>query len=317
MRAAIALSLVAAAALVAGACSEPIDPGGNPPAEALEPDPLDTIPQEVDAGSLDDLYRNVLLPSCAGQAGLCHSGQFEPNLSTPSLAYYNLVERPGLEKRERLRVVPGKPEESLLIDKLRNREVISVMPLGAAPVPEEQIAAIEAWIAAGAKRFAGAKPIEAIDELPEEPLLGIFDPDGVRLDSGGNALVSPGDTVVFRMTSHDFETADEDIPYAVFLLQTNDGRAVVFNPQTGDPTSAYASFDGANPPPVGDESYNWMFEWIVPDTVDLSDFEGGYEQGVPTAGMGFFLVGAYIPELDDDDYVIAVNFTQEGLQVQP
>ncbi len=317
MRAAIALSLVATAALVAGACSEPIDPGGDPPSEALEPDPLDTIPQEVDAGSLDDLYRKVLLPSCAGQAGLCHSGQFEPNLSTPSLAYYNLVERPGLEKRDRLRVVPGKPEQSLLIDKLRNREVISVMPLGAAPVPEEQIAAIEAWIAGGAKRFGGAEPTEPIDEPPEEPQLGIFDPDGVRLDLGGAAVASAGQSVVFRMTSHDFETADEDMAYAVFILQTAEGDLVVFNPGTGDPTSAYAAFDDANPPPIGDESYNWMFEWVVPDTVDLLDFDDNLVEAVPTAGMSFFLVGAYIPELDGDDYTIAVNFTQEGLQVQP
>lgn len=317
MRAAIALSMLALAALVAGACSDTIDPGGEPPDETLEPDPLDDIPQSVDAGSLDDLYRKVLLPSCAGQAGLCHAGQFEPNLSTPSLAYYNLVERPGLEKRDKLRVVPGKPEASLLVDKLRNRDVISVMPLGAAPVAEEQIAEIEAWIAAGAPRFSGAEPIDPIDEPPEEPQLAIFGPDGERLDLGGAAMASPGQTVVFRMTTHDFETPDEDVVYAAFVLQTADGQLVVINSDPADPTSAYATLDQADAPAVGDESFNWKYEWVVPETVDLFDFEGNPTMGVSTVGMSFFLIGAYIPEFAGNDYVIAINFTPDGLQVQP
>lgn len=317
MRAVIGLSLLALAGVVAGACSEPIDPGGEPPDETLEADPLDDIPQSVDAGSLDDLYRKVLLPSCAGQAGLCHAGQFEPNLSTPSLAYYNLVERPGLEKRDKLRVMPGDPAQSLLVDKLRNRDVISVMPLGAEPVAEEQIAEIEKWIAAGAPRFPGAEPIQSIDEPPEEPQLAIFGDDGQRLDLGGAAMASPGETVVFRMTSHDFETPDEDMVYGAFLLQTAEGELVVVNPSPEDPTTAYATFDPIDAPPVGDESFNWKYKWVVPEVVDLISYEGESRFGVSTVGMSFFLIGAYIPEIVGNDYVIAINFTPDGLQVQP
>lgn len=316
MKPAYALTFAAAAALFAAACSDPIDPGGEPSDEATVVDPLEDIPQEVEANSLDDLYRKVLLPSCAGQQGLCHSGQFEPNLSTPSLAYYNLVERPGLEKRDRLRVVPGDPAASLLIDKLRNRDVISVMPLGAQHLGEEQIQAIEAWIAGGAKRFPGAEKSAPIDEPPEEPQLGIFDPMGTRLDLGGAALASPGQKVVLRMTTHDFETPDEEIPYVVFLLQTALGELVVFNPDTNDPTSAMAELDQAGAPPVGDESFNWKFEWTVPEAVDMMDFDGNLIPAVPTAGQSFFLVGAYIPTIVGNDYLIAINFIQDGLRIE-
>ncbi|MBL9025737.1 MAG: hypothetical protein JNL21_26315 [Myxococcales bacterium] len=317
MRARLVFVAWAAAALAAGACSDPIDPGGEHQEETLEPDPLDTIEQSVDAGSLDDLYRKVLLPSCAGQAGLCHAGQFEPNLSTPALAFYNLVERPSLEKPDRLRVAPGKPQESVLVDKLRNRDVISVMPLGAEPVPEEQIAAIEAWITAGAPRFAGAEPSPAINEPPEEPELAIFDAAGERLDLGGAASAAPGETVVFRMTTHDFETPDEDMVYVAFNLQTADGQLVVLNDDSEDPTSAYATFDEEGAPLVGDEVMNWRFDWVIPQTVDLYDFEGNPSLAVPTEGMSFFVIGAYIPEAIANDYVIAVNFTPNGLQVLP
>lgn len=317
MRAACALTFAATAALLAAACSDPIDPGGEPSDEATVVDPLDDIPQEVEANSLDDLYRKVLLPSCAGQQGLCHSGQFEPNLSTPSLAYYNLVERPGLEKRDRLRVVPGDPAASLLVDKLRNRDVISVMPLGAQHLGEEQIQAIEAWIAAGAKRFPGAEKPATIDEPPEEPQLAIFDPTGTRLDLGGAAVASPGQTVVLRMTTHDFETPDEEIPYAIFVLQTGLGELVVLNPNTDDPTSAMAELDESDAPPVGDETFNWKFEWTVPEAVDMIDADGNLVVAVPTEGQSFFLVGAYIPSIVGSDYLIAINFIQDGLRIEP
>ena len=62
--------------------------------------------------------------------------------STPAMTYAYLVERPGLEKDNLLRVKPGDPAASLLIDKLRDRNgVATQMPLGAEPLPEADIAA--------------------------------------------------------------------------------------------------------------------------------------------------------------------------------
>ena len=103
-------------------------------------------------GSLDDLHQRIIAKRCSGQPGLCHNGQFEPNLSTPAMTYAYVVSRPALEKPDQLRVVPGDPSRSVLIDKLRNRGVATQMPLGAEPLAEADIAALEAWIRGGALR---------------------------------------------------------------------------------------------------------------------------------------------------------------------
>src|SRR4029077_16397363 len=60
-------------------------------------------------GSLDDLHARIIAKRCSGQPGLCHNGQFEPNLSTPAMTYAYLVRRPSIENATRLRVNPGDP----------------------------------------------------------------------------------------------------------------------------------------------------------------------------------------------------------------
>src|SRR5262249_36552148 len=160
----------------------------------------------------------------AGQPGLCHNGQFEPNLSTPALAYENLVLRPSLEHKKQLRAAPGNPEKSLIIDKLRNRGVISRMPLGAEPLAEDEIAAIEKWITDGALRRPGADSAPTLNNPPDEPLIGVFDAMGTRLDATGPFTVGPSTTLTFRQSVNDFETDDAAIPFAGFLLQTVDQK---------------------------------------------------------------------------------------------
>jgi mono/diheme cytochrome c family protein len=54
-------------------------------------------------------------------------------------------------------IVSGRPEESLLVKKLRGKADGERMPMGRPPLPEKTIASIETWIALGA-RFDGADP---------------------------------------------------------------------------------------------------------------------------------------------------------------
>ncbi|NUO49758.1 MAG: hypothetical protein HOV80_12960, partial [Polyangiaceae bacterium] len=54
----------------------------------------------------------------------------------------------------------------------------------------------------------------------------------------------------------------------------------------------------------------------VPETVDMMDFEGNLVPAVPTEGQSFFLVGAYIPTFVGNDYLIAINFIQDGLRIE-
>ena len=149
MRAALRLGL--ALGLGLAGCGSDVDPDGDGVDAATTRDPLDVVATAA-PGSLDELHARIIAPRCSGQPGLCHNGQFEPNLSTPALTYAYLVDRPALEKGDRLRVAMGDPASSFLVDKLRGRDVGTRMPLGADPLPEEDIAAIEAWIRGGALR---------------------------------------------------------------------------------------------------------------------------------------------------------------------
>ena len=152
--------------LASAACAG--DDGDKPFEPPVDPDPLEvtTTPQ---AGSLDELHTKILAKRCSGQPGLCHNGQFEPNLSTPGLTYAYLVNRPGIEKPTLLRVKPGVSAQSLFIDKIRNRNgVATQMPLGAEPLVEEDIAALEKWINDGALRAPGAAPAQVGDPCAQQ-----------------------------------------------------------------------------------------------------------------------------------------------------
>ena len=112
------------------------DGSGDPPPDGVEdPDPLTSITTAAAPGSLDDLHERIIVRRCSGEPGLCHNGQFEPNLSTPALTFAYVVNRPGIEKADRLRVKPGDADASLFIDKIKGRNgVATQMPLGAAPL---------------------------------------------------------------------------------------------------------------------------------------------------------------------------------------
>jgi len=212
-----------------------------------DPDPLD-ITSTPAPGSLDDLHERIIGQRCSGQPGLCHNGQFEPNLSTPALTYEYLVNRPGLEKPDRLRAAPGNAAGSLMIDKLRNRNgVATQMPLGAEPLAEDDIRALEAWIEAGALRAPGADPAPVLNNPPKRPEIAIFNTSGGRIDTAGPVSVAAGATLVLRHSVQDFETPDAQIPFAAVILQTADGRNVVLNPGVNDPHVGPTTFEASAP----------------------------------------------------------------------
>ena len=101
---------------------------------------------------------NVFAKSCSNSA--CHGGGASPsgNLSVIDLdtSYANLVGKESGEKKgdgtPMQRVVPGKPDESLLyLAVTKGYGNVKQMPLGF-PLEPHQIAAIKGWIAAGAKK---------------------------------------------------------------------------------------------------------------------------------------------------------------------
>lgn len=302
-------ALLALAALGLG-CEAPVDAGKQSEQQDAEADPL-AVPDAAAPGSLDFLHREVLQRSCAGQAGLCHHGQFEPNLSTPALTYTNLVLRPSLEKNKRALVVPGDPAASFLMDKLRNKDVISQMPLGAVPLSEENLAAIEAWIREGALRRPGAAPAPALNNPPARPEIAIFDASGARLDGAGQVVARPGDTLTLRMSVQDLETDDADIAFAGFELVTPDDRSLLLVPERGaDGTVAYGEYD-ANAPEGRGDKLNYRAHITIGDTSVLVGGDGEMTE-VPSAGLTLSPVFFYADQPTEEGGVLTLSY-EEGL----
>jgi hypothetical protein len=109
------------------------------------------------ASTLEHLERHVFAPTCSRDT--CHSGpQADHSLSLlPGESYAFLVgvmpDNLPARMAGKLRVDPGDPGNSFLVDKLRGTLASTEgerMPRGLAPLPEREIALVEAWIAAGA-----------------------------------------------------------------------------------------------------------------------------------------------------------------------
>lgn len=275
------------------ACGSDPTVGGTARAAEDDDDPL-ALSEELVPGTLDELHARIIQPGCAGQPGLCHFGQFEPNLSTPALTYLNLARRPSLERTKQLRVAPGEAVQSLLVDKLRNHDVISQMPLGAAPLAEADIQAIEAWIDGGALRRPGEPDAPVLNNPPAPPALALFDGAGVRLDATGPATVPVGATVTFRQTVEDFEVEDADMPFVVVVANLADGRNVLFSPELASGAeTAICSYDAAGPA-LGGDVLAWKYDFTIPDPLDVLAPVSGVRSQIPAAGQTLSLIAAYV-----------------------
>ena len=310
-----ALLLLVTAGCFAAGCNQLLDPGGGGETTVDGDDPL-AVPTELDPTTLEALHRDVIVGSCAAQPGLCHNGQFEPNLSTATLMYENLVNRPGIEHGNVFRVTPGKPGESLLIDKLRNKNVLSQMPLGADPLGEDEIAAIEKWIADGALRRPGDAPAPRLNNPPAEPQIGIFDDQGNRLDQTGPFTVAAGTKLVLRHSVQDFETADADVPYAAFGLQLADGRELQLSEAAGDETAGITTYEASGAPESKGDQLNYRFEWTVPALANVVGYDGQITEQ-STAGMSLSVVAFYLDSLTPEESMLTFTFTPDLIKVAP
>ena len=286
---------------------------GDPPFEPpVDPDPLEVTTTPT-AGSLDDLHAKIIAKRCSGQPGLCHNGQFEPNLSTPGLTYSYLVNRPGLEKPNLLRVKPGNAAQSLFIDKIRNRGVATQMPLGAEPLVEADIVALEEWINAGALRAPGAAPAPNLNNPPHRPQIGIFNTANTRLDGTGPVNVTAGTTLRLRHTVQDFETADSAIPFGAIILSIADGRNVVVT--TGnDPQVGPTTFEAAGPPAQGD-TFNWRRDWTIPATLTVRN-QAGQTATVPAAGQVISVLAVYVDGAPMSGGIVALDQSTTTINIQ-
>ena len=110
--------------------------GTRPPVQGLQP-------------TLTSIQDGVFTPICVG----CHSGAQAPqglDLSAGQAASH-LINVPAPRDNTQIRVIPGNPGGSLLIQKLEGTSNLGQrMPLGQAPLDPSTIAVIRQWITAGA-----------------------------------------------------------------------------------------------------------------------------------------------------------------------
>ena len=114
-----------------------------------------TVANGAPAATLTQIQANVFTPICSG----CHNGSNPPNGALPGSqdlraghSFASLVNVASLEQSSLLRVKPGDPANSYLIQKLEGAPTISGqrMPFGGPYLDQTTIDQIKSWIASGA-----------------------------------------------------------------------------------------------------------------------------------------------------------------------
>jgi len=110
------------------------------------------------SADFDSIQRNVFTPICT----TCHAGSNAPqglHLDAAN-SYSQLVGVPSAELSALLRVKPGDPANSYLVQKLEGHAAVGAqMPFGGPPLPAATIAVIRQWISDGALRSPVASGI--------------------------------------------------------------------------------------------------------------------------------------------------------------
>jgi len=205
--------------------------------DGLPPSP----PSSSLPGSFDAVFSQVqdyvFTPGCAVSG--CHTGAGAPQgLQLDSVnSYANLVGVASSENPSSLRVKPGDPDSSYLIQKLEGTASSGVrMPLGAAPLDASIIAIVRQWISDGAvddrKQTAGPIRVAAmspapgsiLDSSPSQILIGFDrDPDAATINgatflveaSGGDGSFGDGNETAIAAASLTVPSAN--VRSAVFV----------------------------------------------------------------------------------------------------
>jgi hypothetical protein len=142
-----------------------------------QPAPV-TPPVNTDFQQIQD---TVFTPICTG----CHAGATAPRglRLDAGNSYALLVNVASAEVPALLRVNPGNPDQSYLVQKIEGTAAVGGrMPLGGAPLPQDRIDLIRQWIAAGAPAPQAANPnkLEVVSTIPAA---------GERMAAGATTLV--------------------------------------------------------------------------------------------------------------------------------
>ena len=174
--------LAAAVAAVAAGCG-----GGSGSSDPQPPDPPTPPPAPPFGANFSEIQAELFTPTCAVSG--CHTGAAAPQglRLDEDNSYGLLVDVASTEVPSILRVAPGDPDNSYLIQKLEGTASVGEqMPFGGPPLPQASIDVIRQWIIDGAIddrapsgeaiRVASLSPVPDSDlETPPEEIIAMFD----------------------------------------------------------------------------------------------------------------------------------------------
>jgi hypothetical protein len=115
-------------------------------------------------GTFGSIYTNIIVRAGCNGSSLCHAGPVGMlTMTSKDQAYGALVgvaamgtnpmmgKGPNCKDSGLMRVVPGKPDESLLVLKVERRQTCGDAMPAASPLDAAKVQEIRAWITAGAK----------------------------------------------------------------------------------------------------------------------------------------------------------------------
>lgn len=190
--------LLPAVAAMAAACTagsgEGLDISGRPLSEGGD------LPL---APTLESLQANLFDPFCI----TCHSGAAAPlGLRLDAGNSFNNLVGVGSRQSGRLRVEPGDPDASYLVQKLEgSASEGELMPLGGPRLPQSTIDFLRQWIIDGALPAGGGPPsgaaprVTSIDPSPGSVLSSL--PAGIDIGFDANIDASTVNTLTFELTA--------------------------------------------------------------------------------------------------------------------
>lgn len=127
------------------------------------------LPPGAIGANFSEIQANLIAPNCATVG--CHLGAGAPQglRLDDANSYGMLVGVPSAESPSTLRVAPGDPDNSYLVQKLEGSASVGAqMPLGAPPLEQAAIDVIRQWISDGAidDRVASSNPIKVTSLSP-------------------------------------------------------------------------------------------------------------------------------------------------------
>ena len=143
----------------------------------------------------ESIQANVFTPICTQ----CHVGANAPQGLRLDAAnsYGSLVGVTSSEQPGQLRVKPGDPGASYLVQKIEGKAAVGGrMPLGQPPLPDSTIAVIREWIASGATRAAATSTfaVQTISVAPTEIAIAMTQPADAALANTTTVTLQRVDT---------------------------------------------------------------------------------------------------------------------------